>query len=152
MVSESRWKYSFLEGRKAEDRFCTLMSERGHSCIKSSKSDDIMKHIDFYVNDIPVDVKGNRHLDTIWVELTNVRGNNGWLKGESKYIVFDVVELKSFCFFERESLLKYTMSFTELALNKTEYKKLYTRKDRQDVILKYKYSDIEHLVVQCIKY
>jgi hypothetical protein len=151
-ISKGRWKYSFIEGRKAESKFKELMVSRGHSCVKSSKSDDIKNHVDFYVNDVPVDVKGNRHVETIWVELTNVRGNKGWLKGNSKYIVFDIVEFNSFCFFDRQDLLEYTLTFTDIAKDKTEYKKRYTRKDRKDVIVKYKYDDIKHLLVQCINY
>tara|TARA_S200002703_G_C3653146_1_gene200550 strand:- start:46 stop:516 length:471 start_codon:yes stop_codon:yes gene_type:complete len=151
-VSKARWKYSFAEGRKAESKFQDLMVSRGNSCIKSSKSDDIKNHVDFYVNDVPVDVKGNRHIETIWVELTNVRGDKGWLKGNSKYIVFDIVELNSFCFFDRQDLLEYTLTFTDIAKDKTEYKKRYTRKDRKDVIVKYRYDDINHLLVQCINY
>ena len=74
-VSKGRWAYSFKEGKKAEELFKELMIERGNTCIKSTRNDDIHKHIDFYVNNVGVDVKGNRHLETIWLELKNVRGN-----------------------------------------------------------------------------
>ena len=72
-VSKGRWTYSFNEGKKAEQKFVDLMSSRGNIVVKSSRSEDIHKHIDYYVNDIPIDVKGNRHLETIWLEITNVR-------------------------------------------------------------------------------
>ncbi len=152
MVSKSRMDYSISEGRRAEDRFSRLMISRGNTCVKSSKYDDINKHIDFYVNGIGVDVKGNRHLETIWVELTNVRGNKGWLKGEADYIVFDIIELNSFCFFKRKDILEFSKSVTEKAKDKTEYGKLYSRNGRSDVLIKYRYEDIKHLQVQKISY
>lgn len=128
------------------------MKKRGNKCIKSSSTDDIKKHIDFYVNDIGVDIKGNRNLDCIWLEITNVKGEDGWLLGESKFIVFDIIELKSFCFFDRLELYNFVKDITEIAKDNTEYMKLYTRKDRQDVIVKVKYKDIEHLQTQIIRY
>lgn len=151
-VSKGRYKYSFSEGRKAENKFYQLMVDRGNTCVKSSQYEDINKHIDFYVNDSGVDVKGNRHLETIWLELENVKGFDGWLKGEAVFIVFDIVELKSFCFFEREKLLDYCLQFKEIAKDKTEYKKLYTRENRKDVLVKVKYLDIKHLQTQIISY
>ena len=152
MVSESRRNYSMSEGKKAEDKFTELMISRDNSCIKSSRYDDIYKHIDFWVNGVGVDVKGNRHLETIWVELRNVRGKKGWLKGDAEYIAFDIVELKSFCFFKRDELLDFSSNITDVAKDKTEYRKLYSRKDRLDILIKYKYEDIKHLQVQQISY
>ena len=134
IVSRARMNYSMSQGLKAEDKFSNLMNIRGNTCVKSNKYDDINKHIDFYVNNIGIDVKGNRHLETIWVELQNVRGNKGWLKGDAEYIVFDIVELNSFCFFKRDELLQFCSNITEVAKDKTEYKKLYSRKDRDDIL------------------
>ena len=151
-VSKGRWAYSFQQGKKTEELFNKIMIERGNTCIKSSRYDDINYHIDYYVNEIGVDVKGNRHLDTIWLELKNVKGLDGWLNGRAKFIVFDVIELKSFCFFYRIDLLDYVSNINEIAENKKDYKKLYTRKDRKDVLVKVKYDDIKHLQKQSIKY
>ena len=151
-VSKGRWDYSFKEGKKAEELFKELMIERGNTCIKSTRNDDIYKHIDFYVNDVGVDVKGNRHLETIWLELKNVRGKKGWLEGEAKYIVMDVVELNSFCIFLRKDLLSFVENITEIATSKKDYMKLYTRENRQDVLVKVKYNNIKHLQKQNIRY
>ena len=151
-VSDKRWAYSFQQGKKAEELFKELMLERGNTCVKSSRHEDIHYHIDFYVNEIGVDVKGNRHLETIWLELNNVKGLNGWLRGKAKYIVFDVVELKSFCFFYRIDLLDYVSNITEIAESKKDYKKLYTRENRKDVLVKVRYDDIKHLQKQAIRY
>ena len=151
-VSSGRYQYSFKQGNDAEKKFKDLMELRGNICIKSSRSDDINKHIDFYVNQFSVDVKGNRHLETIWLELKNVKGNKGWLEGEADYIVFDVVELKSFCFFNTEKLFNYVKDIKEIAKDKKDYNKLYTRKERKDVLVKVRYNDIKHLEKQKIKY
>lgn len=152
MVSKSRWAYSFSEGKKAEERFTQLMVERGNTCIKSSRQDDITKHIDYYVNGIGVDVKGNRHLNTIWLELTNVRGEKGWLRGEAEYIAFDIVELESFCIFRRDDLFAFVKNISEIAESKNDYMKLYTREGRQDVIVKVTYDNIKHLEQQRLEY
>ena len=151
-VSKGRWAYSFQQGKKTEELFNKIMIERGNTCIKSSRYDYFNYHIDYYVNEIGVDVKGNRHLDTIWLELKNVKGLDGWLNGRAKLIVFDVIELKSFCFFNRIDLLDYVSNINEIAENKKDYKKLYTRKDRKDVLVKVKYDDIKHLQKQSIRY
>ena len=127
-VSEYRYKYSKKLGDSCEDKFKDLMTSRGHEIYKSSHYDDIYKHIDFYIAGYSFDVKGHRHLECIWLEVTNVNGNNGWLKGEATYIVFDIVELKSFCFFKRKDLLNYVQeNITETTESKEEYNKLYTR-------------------------
>lgn len=152
MVSKGRWAYSFSEGKKAEQKFLDLMVARGNTCVKTSRNEDMQKHIDFYVNDIGIDVKGNRHLKTIWLELKNVRGDKGWLQGEAEIIVFDIVELQSFCFFNRKDLYLFVKNIKEVAKDKNDYMKLYTRKDRLDVIVKVTYEDIKHLQLQTIRY
>jgi hypothetical protein len=151
-ISKGRWAYSFTEGRKAEELFKLLMESRGRKCVKTPKQVDIKHHIDFYVDDIGVDVKGNRHLDTIWLELKNVRGDKGWLQGKADYIAFDIVELESFCFFRRQQLYDLIRGITEVAKSKKDYMKLYTREGRADVIVKAKYSHIQHLQTQIISY
>jgi len=154
-VSEYRYKYSKKLGDSCEDKFKDLMTSRGHEIYKSSHYDDIYKHIDFYIAGYSFDVKGHRHLECIWLEVTNVNGNNGWLKGEATYIVFDIVELKSFCFFKRKDLLNYVQeNITETTESKEEYNKLYTRAKwgKLDVITKVKFDDIKNLMVQSLAY
>ena len=154
-VSDYRYKYSHELGKSCEDKFKDLMTSRGHEIYKSSKYDDIYRHIDFYIAGYSFDVKGHRHLDCIWLELTNVNGNKGWLKGEATYIVFDIVELKSFCFFKRKDLLNYVQeNITETTETKDEYNKLYTRAKwgKLDVITKVKFDDIKNLMKQSVAY
>ena len=86
-VSKKRYQYSFKQGNDAENKFKNLMETRGNTCVKSNRNDDIKKHIDFYVNQFSVDVKGNRHLQTVWLEIKNVKGDKGWLQGEADLIL-----------------------------------------------------------------
>ncbi len=154
MVSQARRDYSNKVGLDTEDLFKSLMESRGHKVIKSSKQDDIYKHIDFYVNGYSIDVKGSRHLDCIWLETINVLGDDGWLKGKADFIVFDVVELKSFCVYNRQELLLFTNNITEFTDSKYDFLKIYSRTkwNRKDQLIKCRYDDIKHLEVQKIQY
>ena len=60
--------------------------------------------------------------------------------------------LKSFCFFYKDDLLEYVSDITEIAESKKDYKKLYTRENRKDVLVKVRYDDIKHLQTQAIRY
>ena len=75
------------------------MEQKGYIVEKTTAYDDMQRHIDFYVNDQSVDVKGNRHLECIWLELKNVRGKDGWLNGSATYIVMDIKELMDNLYF-----------------------------------------------------
>jgi hypothetical protein len=152
MISKDRYNYSISVGNKAENKFKDLMISRGNTCIESTREQNIYNHIDFFVNDIPVDVKGARHLETIWLEKKNVHGNKGWLEGDSKYIVFDVEELNSFCIYKTKDLLDYISNIKDVAESKKDYLKLYTRQGRKDILVKVKYKHIKHLEIQKINY
>ena len=131
------------------------MEARGHVVTPATRSENIFKHIDFYVGDLSVDVKGNRHLDCIWLEMTNVRGNKGWLKGEAMYIAFDIAELSSFAIFKREDLLEFVMeNVTEYSQNKNEFMKFYTRAawGKEDLLVKVRFDHIKTLTYQLIGY
>ena len=83
--------------RRRSWRNGTLAALRYERCFpnarKSSMSEDINMHIDYWHEEIGVDVKGNNLPDEIWVEMKNVRGDNGWLFGEATTIAFDMPEL-----------------------------------------------------------
>tara|TARA_R100000773_G_C4147906_1_gene71324 strand:+ start:15 stop:536 length:522 start_codon:yes stop_codon:yes gene_type:complete len=153
-----------FEGDKAEDHFKQLMEARGYFVLPATKEQNIKDHVDFWVDhkDINeqqkvshyygVDVKGNRHLDCIWLEIKNVLGNKGWLEGEAEYIVFDIKELKGFCFYRRTDLLDYCQKITKYAQSKEDYNKFYTRSGRKDKLVKVKHKHIKHLQKGIIKY
>jgi predicted solute-binding protein len=55
------------EGNKTEDHFKNVMEQKGYIVEKTTAYDDMQRHIDFYVNDQSVDVKGNR----VWQKRSN---------------------------------------------------------------------------------
>jgi hypothetical protein len=120
---------------------------------KSSRSDDINRHVDYWmaygnVGNWGVDVKGNNLPDEIWVELMNVGGNPGWLHGDAKIIAFDMPEEGGFSVVDRFELKKWVDQNVELehVTHKNDaYRKLYRRKDRQDLITKLTLQDLRKL-------
>lgn len=127
--------------------------EKGLQVTKSSRSDDMHKHVDYWlaINEEGkwgVDVKGNNLPDEIWVELQNVGGNPGWLKGEAAIIAFDMPEEGGFSVVSRVDLLEYVNQnvSTEVVKDKRNaYKNLYQRRDRQDLITILHLRDIRKL-------
>jgi hypothetical protein len=152
-VSSKRYNQCKKDGDYFEDLFKDKILDLGLSYRESTIKDDWYKHIDCYVNNFGVDVKGNRHLETIWLELENVNGNKGWLQGQSFYIAMYIIELNKFSIFKRLDLLKYIENnVKEYTEDKKDYNKFYTRKKwgKKDVLVKVKYEDIEHLEIKKI--
>jgi hypothetical protein len=140
------------QGEKAEQHFKRLMEAEGRFVLPATGEQNIFEHVDFWVDNKGIDVKGNRHLDCIWLEINNVKGKEGWLRGKADYIVFDIHELKQFCFFNRTDLLAYCQKITERADSKDDFNKLYTRFGRQDLLVKVRYDDIKHLQQGVLSY
>lgn len=152
-VSKKRYDYSKKEGDRVEDILKLKLKLLGYNVKDSNKKQDMYEHIDFFVNGFGVDAKANRHLDCIWLEIKNVNGNNGWLKGKAYYIIFEIVELNCFSIFKRIDLLNYALTFKEYTENKKEFYKIYTRKkwNKKDEIIKVKYNDIKNYELIKIK-
>ncbi len=147
-VSKSRLKRCALDGDNFESIFRDKVISLGLRFDKSTKEDDWYRHIDCYVDGYGVDVKGNRHLDTIWLEYSNVNGNKGWLRGEAKYIAMRISELNCFSIYNRIDLLDFVkLNVKEKTTDKREYLKFYTRErwGKKDLVAKVRYSDIKHL-------
>jgi hypothetical protein len=147
-------RISEKEGLSTELKFKKLIISKGRKCDDASEEQNIYDHIDFFIDGVPVDVKGNRYLDCIWLEVTNVNGKSGWLKGKSEYIVFDIKELFAFCFFKTKDLLDYCLKINQRTTNKKDFNKIYTRSDfgRKDEIIKVRYKHINHLIKSILKY
>ena len=98
MQSNKRRQYSNATGRVAEVRFVRAARNKGLHVTKSTHTEDIHDHIDYWLamSDLGkkwgVDVKGNNLPDEIWVEFKNVRGDKGWLYGGASIIAFDMPE------------------------------------------------------------
>jgi len=149
-VNKSRLQRCQVDGDYFEHLFAQKVQAMGLNFQKSSKEEDWYKHIDCYVNGYGVDVKGNRHLKTIWLEYTNVNGNLGWLRGDAKYIAMHINELDCFSIFYRMDLLLYIeKNVFETTDTKQDYLKFYSRVKwgKKDQLIKVKYSNIEHLEI-----
>lgn len=147
-ISRERLNKCSINGNKFEELFKQKIILNGFSFKESTKEDDWYKHIDCYVNGYGVDVKGNRHLETIWLEYSNVNGNKGWLRGEAKYIAMHIEEIDCFSIYNRKDLLDFVESnVKEKTTNKNDYLKFYTREiwGKKDLITKVRYTDIKHL-------
>ena len=149
-VTSERYKICSSDGNKFEELFKNKVLEKKLNYSKSDNKDDWYNHIDCYVNGYGVDVKGNRHINTIWLEYTNVNGNLGWLRGKAKYIAMHIFELDCFSIYLRKDLLKYVNeNVFETTENKNDYLKFYTRKKwgKKDMVVKVRYNDIKHLEI-----
>jgi hypothetical protein len=149
LSSNQHISQSIETGKSGEDMFekaCIL------NCIeyrKSNKDENIFDHIDFWIDGKGVDVKGYKKSHTegyIIVEFKNVNGYSGSCSDKSKaeYIAFQFSdcfwivrknELLEYC--RKNVIIEYVDSFADC------YKKLYTRKNRKDLMTKLNLSDLK---------
>lgn len=128
-----RRSQSMREGRFIEKRYMRARPK----AVKATVKQDIFDHIDFYDEEGSVDVKGNNLPDEVWLEFKNVQGKEGWMYGRADWISFDLPELGGFVTLLRKNLLEYALDVTDmsqLVMKRQAYKRLYRRKDRQDLI------------------
>lgn len=150
----ARRKYSLATGKVAEVRFIRSARKKGMFVTKSSHTEDMHKHIDYWValssgKRWGIDVKGNNLPDQIWCEFTNVNGDAGWMYGGAHYIAFDMPEEGGFAIVSREELAFYCEKhvkneFVESAND--AYLKKYQRDGRKDVITKLRLDDLQSML------
>jgi hypothetical protein len=154
-MNNSRRRYSNATGRVAEVRFIRSARKKGLLVNKSSHTEDIHEHVDYWLamssngNRWGVDVKGNNLPDEIWCEFKNVQGQPGWMYGGATIIAFDMPEEGGFAIVDREELAFFCEKHVsnEVVTDKRQaYLKKYTRKDRQDVITILKLHDLKSLM------
>ena len=164
-------KQFYLSGRLDEDFVMDAVKHTlGGNVKRSSKYDDVYKHIDFWWDSpkkgvIGIDVKGlnkstrndAEYDDTIhWLELQNVQGKDGWLKGEAEYIAFKTNT--KIIFVNRKKLLSFALESIKgkdvVYNNPNECYVPYKRKKwgRDDLSIKVLNSDLEKLADFCIDY
>jgi hypothetical protein len=115
-------KKFYLNGRLDEDFVMNAVKHTlGGEVERSSKHEDVYEHIDFWWDSprkgrIGIDVKGlnknkrgdNQYDDSIhWLELQNVQGKDGWLKGNAEYIAFKTN--RNIIFVNRKKLLDFAL-------------------------------------------
>jgi hypothetical protein len=153
-VTSKRRAYSSSTGRVAEVRFVRAARKKGLLVTKSSHTEDIHEHIDYWLaikdgGRWGVDVKENNLPDEIWCEFKNVAGNPGWMYGGATIIAFDMPEEGGFAIVNREELAFFCekhVSNEFVKDKKYAYLKKYTRRDRLDVITILKLHDLKKLV------
>lgn len=164
-------KQFYLSGRLDEDFVRDATTHTlGGTTERATKEEDMYKHIDFWwyspkKGKLGIDVKGmnkskrsdSEYDDSIhWLEIQNVRGQNGWLKGEADYIAFKTST--KIIFVEREKLLSFALESIkgkEVVYDTPSecyvpYKRL--KWGRDDLSLKVPNSDLEKLSQFCIEY
>lgn len=138
----------------SEKKFYDTCVSRNWSIEKASKHQDMHEHWDFKVRDSLIDVKGpkktSRHdacfnYNETWIELQNVRGQKGWLRGKADYIAFEHID--HFLIVNRQDLLNWCKNKIEtssfVASPKEALYKLYRRKNRKDIISIIKIKDFQ---------
>lgn len=154
-VTAERKAYTKSTGAAYEKLFEKCVLQRGAKVERTSMKVDIEKHIDYYVNGYGVDVKGNRRLDYIFLELVNVKGINGWLRGEADYIAFHFKDLNHFKVFNRVDLLDFVVENVKGITNTSnDFMKYYNRGawGQKDKIVRVHYDHIKHLdhfIINC---
>jgi hypothetical protein len=109
----------------------------------STEQEDMFDHIDVYVEDMSVDVKGlkktNRDDETVdpdihWIEFQNVNGDKGWLYGKATHIAFELLD--SYLIIDRNVLYEFCKEkIVDRKIKNTKgLYTLYRRKGRQDVL------------------
>ena len=139
-------------GDEAENKFVQISKRRGYLLKKANKKQDMYEHWDYQITrNIPltgsclVDIKAAKRInrnndnpdyDWTWVEIRNVRGDDGWLKGKADYIAFE--QKDHFIIVKRHELRKWCKKKIDLKtrVSTPEEAKytLYTRKGRKDII------------------
>lgn len=86
------------KGKQVELEFQELaFAKLNVPIVKSSDHDDMTKHVDFWIGGQGYDVKARRSIrrhepaqdEYVYIELSNTRGNAGWLFGEADFIAFE---------------------------------------------------------------
>lgn len=148
-----------LTGEEAERKFFEVMKSQCDNIKVSSKEENMFSHIDFFCDGVAYDVKAHKKLnrwdketsDSVWIEFRNVRGNRGWIKGDAHKIAFQ--KDNEFWIVDRVKL--YTWLKEEIKdltiYSSKQYKKLYQRQGRKDVITLINYSDLTPFIEKIIE-
>lgn len=148
-MSNTNYNQFFVEGKKVEHRFADSLIDKGKLRSASTK-EDIYEHWDLCLIQ-KFDVKGlkkvNRNDDKPnenihWIEIRNVRGEDGWLFGEADIFVFETEDY--WVLVEKEKLQRLVLEKCQgnKTSTKPELYKGYTRHGRKDLITLVKTIDL----------
>jgi hypothetical protein len=141
-------------GKEVELAFSKILTNTNFS----SKDEDINEHWDLST-EIKFDVKGLKKKQRFnsepnesihWVELKNVNGKLGWLYGDADYFVFELVNY--WVIVDKLDLQEYIKTHTikEFCDEPTK-NKLYSRKDRKDVLTLISTFDLIYISTSMIR-
>lgn len=154
-----------IHGHSTEDTFERLISEEGE--VRKATLEEQRNHIDFIVTDannkeIKYDVKARKKIsrqdglyqdEFIWVEMKNVRGDNGWLYGDADFIAFE--RENDFLIVDRISLVEVVKLKCNLKIDVSSPKEAlychYQRRGRKDSLTLIKGGDILPIAVKIIE-
>lgn len=154
-VNEKDSNNSAVIGQRGEDLFVKLIkSQTTLDVIKANYTQQVKEHWDFCLSGgtypITVDVKamkrtnrwtGEPQDEVVWVEFRNISGNDGWIYKNADCFAFECKD--GFIVVGRKDLAKKCEKLVgfkkdEITLDKAKSKiemyKLYTRKDRKDIL------------------
>lgn len=144
---------------EAERKFAQLCINRKYKLLRATRNQDIYEHWDFKITNPKtkksslVDVKGAKKINRsdfkldyniAWLELQNVRGEKGSLKGKADFIAFE--QKNHFLIVKRIDLLDWIESkaiklfVTQSSKAKYRY---YQRPGRKDIITLVDIADIK---------
>lgn len=144
-------------GDEGIKEFLRLAHEKGYECVESSRHEDMHLHFDQTLikngKRCKVEIKGIKRIkqnnekseltNLMWVEFLNVNGDPGWLYGTADFIAQQF--RKGFFIIKRKTLKKIAERIASKA-KILPYKKvnnLYRRRNRNDMVILIRLSDIE---------
>jgi hypothetical protein len=149
------------EGKLVELEFAKLMEPFG-PVTPATKEDDMYEHWDLVctINGLQakVDVKGLKKINREdaepnenihWIEIKNVKGNDGWAWGCANYFAFETNDY--FIVVPKDPLQKLVSEKCKLKEKGKGLYKLYTRRDRKDVMTLVKTIDLAFIAETIIK-
>ena len=155
-INKYDWSGQCAErGLRAEDIFKICAEKRGYETKDATRSENIHKHIDVWLNEnIGIDVKArkkrtrkSKSIDdsVVWIEFKNVQGRRGWIDGDADGIAFEQED--HFVVLNRNTLHQHSLSLVNFDVVPTDKSPVepyitYTRKGRKDVIAMIKTSDL----------
>ena len=153
---------SIQRGSEGENNFVKVASTKGYKVHKSSKTEDIHGHIDYWLENEKgdrksVDVKGRKKgnrsdtkfsEDWVWIEFKNVQGKNGWVKGKADFVAFEFEN--SFLLVKRAELRQLARELIKDRSKRARYggeakNVLYSRESRpNELITQIRVADIKN--------
>lgn len=109
-ITNKRRKISNNLGNTGESIFKVFMENKGCRVIKSTRTEDIKDHIDYFVevngSTFSFDVK-NQNSNSVWLEIKNVNGRTGSLHGKQTHFAFYFHNINKLAIVKRLDLVKY---------------------------------------------